>query len=270
MHKSTFSHFKSTWETHHTQFLLVLPINPHLIYSPKAMAQNAPNYAQLHQIKYVKLGYHYLISNAIYLLIVPILVAMLLHLSALTIEDLMNHFTMLKSCSPLVVFLATVYFMSRPRNVYLVDFSCYKPHERFMMSKQLAIENMSNIFDDESLIFQKKILERSGLGDKTYIPIDTIPFKYTFSSYVNEAEEGIFGAIDDLLAKTRVKIRDIGIIIVNSSLFNPSPSLSSMIVNHYKLGVHVITYNLGGMGCSAGLISVDLANRLLQVRNFYI
>ncbi|TMW96017.1 hypothetical protein EJD97_008048 [Solanum chilense] len=228
------------------------------------MAQNAPNYAQLHQIKYVKLVYHYLISNAIYLLIVPILVAMLLHLSTLTIEDLMNHFTMLKSCSALVVFLATVYLMSRPRNVYLVDFSCYKPHERFMMSKQLAIENISNIFDDESLIFQQKILERSGLGDKTYIPIDTIPFKYTFSSYVNEAEEGIFGAIDDLLAKTRVKIRDIGIIIVNSSLFNPSPSLSSMIVNHYKLGVHVITYTLGGMGCSAGLISVDLAHRLLQ------
>ncbi|KAG5600903.1 hypothetical protein H5410_032273 [Solanum commersonii] len=197
----------------------------------------------------------------------PILVAMLLHLSTLTIEDLMNHFAMLKFCSTLVVFLATVYFMSRPRNVYLVDFSCYKPHERFMMSKQLMIENMSNIFDEESLMFQKKILERSGLGDKTYIPIHTIPFKYTFSSYLNEAEEEIFGAIDDLLAKTRVKIGDIGIIIVNSSLFNPSPSLSSMIVNHYKLGVNVITYNLGGMGCSAGLISVDLANRLLQVRN---
>ncbi|XP_049408727.1 3-ketoacyl-CoA synthase 20-like [Solanum stenotomum] len=225
---------------------------------------NLPNFLLSVRLKYVKLGYHYLISNAIYLLIMPILVAMLLHLSTLTIEDLMNHFAMLKSCSTLVVFLATVYFMSRPRNVYLVNFSCYKPHERFMMSKQLMIENMSNIFDEESLMFQKKILERSGLGDKTYIPIDTIPFKYTFSSYLNEAEEEIFGAIDDLLAKTRVKIGDIRIIIVNSSLFNPSPSLSSMIVNHYKLGVNVITYNLGGMGCSAGLISVDLANRLLQ------
>ncbi|KAJ6840598.1 3-ketoacyl-CoA synthase 11-like [Iris pallida] len=38
-----------------------------------------------------------------------------------------------------------------------------------------------------------------------------------------------------------------------------------MIVNHYKLRGNVLSYNLGGMGCSAGLISVDLARNLLQV-----
>ncbi|GLU10251.1 hypothetical protein SLE2022_270700 [Rubroshorea leprosula] len=38
-----------------------------------------------------------------------------------------------------------------------------------------------------------------------------------------------------------------------------------MIVNHYKLRGNVISYNLGGMGCSAGLISIDLAKDLLQV-----
>ncbi|MCD7458768.1 3-ketoacyl-CoA synthase 20 [Datura stramonium] len=228
---------------------------------------NMPNFLLSVRLKYVKLGYHYLISNAIYLLTMPILAAMLLHLSTLTLEDLMNHLAVLKSCSSLIVFLAMVYFMSRSRNVYLVDFACYKPHERFMVSKQCMIEKMSNIFDEESLMFQKRILERSGLGDKTYIHNDdssSIPFKFTFSSNQNEAKNVIIGAIDELLAKTGVKIREIGIIIVNSSTFNPTPSLSSMIVNHYKLGVDVITYNLGGMGCSAGLISVDLANRLLQ------
>jgi 3-ketoacyl-CoA synthase len=38
-----------------------------------------------------------------------------------------------------------------------------------------------------------------------------------------------------------------------------------MIVNHYKLRGNVQSYNLGGMGCSAGLISIDLAKQLLQV-----
>ncbi|RWR87942.1 FAE1/Type III polyketide synthase-like protein [Cinnamomum micranthum f. kanehirae] len=50
-----------------------------------------------------------------------------------------------------------------------------------------------------------------------------------------EAEMVMFGAVDELLAKTGVKAREIGIIVVNCSLFNPSPSLSSMIVNRYKL-----------------------------------
>ncbi|KAH9309737.1 hypothetical protein KI387_037648, partial [Taxus chinensis] len=46
--------------------------------------------------------------------------------------------------------------------------------------------------------------------------------------------------------------------------FNPTPSLSAMIINHYKLRGNITSYNLGGMGCSAGLISIDLAKDLLQ------
>jgi 3-ketoacyl-CoA synthase len=79
-----------------------------------------------------------------------------------------------------------------------------------------------------------------------------------------EAESVMFGALDDLFSKTGVKPRDIGILIVNCSLFNPTPSLSSMIVNHYKLRTDIKSYNLGGMGCSAGLISIDLAKDLLR------
>ncbi|XP_016491132.1 3-ketoacyl-CoA synthase 2-like [Nicotiana tabacum] len=226
---------------------------------------NLPNFLLSIRLKYVKLGYHYLISNAVYLLIVPILAAVGLHLSTFTLENLMNHPVMLKSFSTLVVYLTTVYFVSRPRNVYLVDFACYKPPQCFMTSRQGFIEKMSDILDEESLNFLKKISKWSGLGEKTYVPAESkIPSSVPMSINQNEAKMVIIGAIDDLLAKTGVKVQEIGIVIVNSSAFNPTPSLSAMIVNHYKLGVNVITYNLGGMGCSAGLISVDLANRLLQ------
>jgi hypothetical protein len=39
-----------------------------------------------------------------------------------------------------------------------------------------------------------------------------------------------------------------------------------MIVNHFKMRSNIITYNLSGMGCSAGVISIGLAQQLLQVR----
>jgi 3-ketoacyl-CoA synthase len=39
-----------------------------------------------------------------------------------------------------------------------------------------------------------------------------------------------------------------------------------MVINHYKLKHQILCYNLSGMGCSAGLIAIDLAKQLLQVR----
>ena len=52
--------------------------------------------------------------------------------------------------------------------------------------------------------------------------------------------------------------------IVNCSLFNPTPSLSAMIVNHFGMRPDIKSYNLSGMGCSAGIISIGLAKELLE------
>lgn len=78
-------------------------------------------------------------------------------------------------------------------------------------------------------------------------------------------EQVIFSAMDTLLKKTSLKPKDIDILIVNCSLFSPTPSLSAMVVNKYKLRSNIKSFNLSGMGCSAGLISIDLARDLLQV-----
>ncbi|WVY90824.1 hypothetical protein V8G54_036338 [Vigna mungo] len=85
----------------------------------------------------------------------------------------------------------------------------------------------------------------------------SIPPQPSMAAARAEAEQVMFGA-------------DIGILIVNCSLFNPTPSLSAMIVNKYKLRGNIRSFNLGGMGCSAGVIAVDLAKDLLQIhRNTY-
>lgn len=124
----------------------------------------------------------------------------------------------------------------------------------------------SGKFDEASLEFQKKILESSGIGDETYVPKSIMsPVKTaTMKEGRAEASVMIFGALDELFAKTRIHPKDVGIIVVNCSIFNPTPSLSAMIINHYKMRGNILSFNLGGMGCSAGIIAVDLARDMLQ------
>lgn len=227
------------------------------------------------KLKYVKLGYRYLVSHAVYFLLAPLLAASLARFSALTAGDLRLLWDKLQYnlisvvlCSALSVLLSTIYFMKSPRPVYLLDFACYKPGELQKSTREEYLERakLTGAFMEESLAFQKKVIDRSGLGQLTYLPesILRIPANPCMSEARKEAEAVMFGAIDELLAKTGVKAKDIGILIVNCSLFNPTPSLSSMIVNHYKLRGSILSYNLGGMGCSAGLISIDLGKHLLQ------
>lgn len=239
-----------------------------------------PNFLLSVRLKYVKLGYHYLISNAVYFLLVPLMAVASAHLSTLTLEDFVQlwhqlkfNFVSVTLCSGLLVFLTTLYFTTRPRKVYLMNFACYKPEYAITCTRELFMERskLTGSFSDENLAFQQKILERSGLGQKTYMPeaVMRVPPNPCMAEARKEAEMVMFGAIDELLEKTGVKPKDIGILVVNCSLFNPTPSLSAMVVNHYKLRGNIVSYNLGGMGCSAGLISIDLAKQLLQVCYFW-
>ncbi|KAK0607949.1 hypothetical protein LWI29_023157 [Acer saccharum] len=237
---------------------------------------NLPNFFLSVRLKYVKLGYHYLISNALYFFLIPLLVVVLTHLSTLTVDDFIQlrenlrfNFVTVILCSVSIVVTCTIYLMSCPRKVYLVDFACYKPDPALKCSREFYtdIVRRTGKFTEESIAFKKKILERSGVGQMTYGPegLMQVPHKRSMADARKETEDVIIGAIDELLAKTGVKPRDIGILVVNSSLFNPTPSLSAMVVNRYKLRGNILSFNLGGMGCSAGIISIDLAKQLLQV-----
>ncbi|KAF6166656.1 hypothetical protein GIB67_005518 [Kingdonia uniflora] len=164
--------------------------------------------------------------------------------------------------------------MTRPRPVYLVDYACYRPpsYHQVKFDQFMEHSRLTGDFDESSLEFQRKILERSGLGEETYVPeaMHHLPPRPTMANAREEAEQVMYGALDNLFANTNVNPKDIGVLVVNCSLFNPTPSLSAMIVNKYKLRGNIRTFNLGGMGCSAGVIAVDLAKDLLQVhRNTY-
>ncbi|CAI0438029.1 unnamed protein product [Linum tenue] len=128
--------------------------------------------------------------------------------------------------------------MTRPRSVFLVDYACYKPPAELQVRYDQFMEHsaLTGDFDESSLEFQRKILERSGLGEETYVPeaMHFVPPRPSMQAAREEAEQVMFGALDNLFANTNVKPKDIGILVVNCSLFNPTPSLSAMIVNKYK------------------------------------
>ncbi|CAN6307494.1 unnamed protein product [Urochloa humidicola] len=226
-------------------------------------------------LKYVKLGYQYLVNHFLTLLLVPVMAATALELARLGPGELLSLWRSLDLdlvhilCSAfLVVFIGTVYVMSRPRPVYLVDYACYKPPASCRVPFATFMEHTRLISDDDkSVRFQTRILERSGLGEDTCLPPANhyIPPNPSMEASRAEAQLVIFSAIDDLVRRTGLKPKDIDILVVNCSLFSPTPSLSAMIINKYKLRSNIRSFNLSGMGCSAGLISIDLARDMLQV-----
>ncbi|KAL7602344.1 hypothetical protein Lser_V15G27167 [Lactuca serriola] len=173
----------------------------------------------------------------------------------------------------LICLLLLGFFITRrtSRVVYLLDFACYKPPDAQKITKQYCIEKLKHMGNssEETVQFMKTILGKLGHGDSTYIP--EVFLKNDSDPCMKEArremEMSVFGSIDMLLAKTGVRCEDIGILVVNCSLYNTMPSLSSMIVNKYKLKENIISYNLVGMGCTAGLIAIGLAQNLLQVHH---
>ncbi|CAH1444864.1 unnamed protein product [Lactuca virosa] len=240
-----------------------------------------PNFLNSVKLKYVKLGYHYLMSHLVTLLFLPLIAVTAVHASQVNLDEigklyfhLQYNFIAVMALSGVAVLGSTVYLMSRPRHVYLVDYSCYRPPENLKVKFDVFMERskLHGGFNESALEFQRKILERSGLGEETYLPpaLHSVPPEPSMAAAREEAEQVMFGALDNLFKSTNLDPKDIGILVVNCSLFNPTPSLSSIIVNKYKLRGNIKTFNLGGMGCSAGVIAVDLAKDMLQVhRNSY-
>lgn len=98
-----------------------------------------PDFLQSVKLKYVRLGYHYLINHGIYLATIPVLVLVFgAEVGSLTKEEMWSkiwNVTVLYDLATILaffgvlVFTLSVYFMSRPRSIYLLDFACYKPHD---------------------------------------------------------------------------------------------------------------------------------------------
>eukprot|EP00980_Cylindrotheca_fusiformis_P012712 scaffold3108_cov152-Cylindrotheca_fusiformis.AAC.3 len=165
------------------------------------------------------------------------------------------------------------WLVRRDNPIYLLSFATFKAPEDWKCDHDQILEMMrrQDCFTDESLGFMKRILERSGTGPATAWPPG---IKQSLSPHAPKADRSIaasrleaqtviFDVVEKALQKADVKPEEIDILVINCSLFSPTPSLCAMVVSHFGLRPDVATYNLSGMGCSASLIGIDLAKRLL-------
>merc|ERR1712137_1049333 len=161
----------------------------------------------------------------------------------------------------------------RPTSVYCMTNVVYVPPEELQVTHQEITTAMTgqDCFSENSVAFMEKVLAHSGTSDSTHWPPAVLRAKdgvtkadMSMARSREEAEMVIFPIVQRALEESGLKPCAVDFLIVNCSLFTPTPSLCAMICHKFGLREDVRSYNLGGMGCSANVISVDLAKQLLQ------
>lgn len=165
------------------------------------------------------------------------------------------------------------WLVRRDNPIYLLSFATFKAPDDWKCDHDEIVEMMrrQKCFNKQSLDFMSRILERSGTGPATAWPPGITQSMQSgapkadrsMAASRKEAETVIFDVVEQALRKANVKPKEIDVLVINCSLFSPTPSLCAMVVSHFGMRPDVATYNLSGMGCSASLISIDLAKKLL-------
>jgi 3-ketoacyl-CoA synthase len=57
----------------------------------------------------------------------------------------------------------------------------------------------------------------------------------------------MFDCVRKLLAQTNTRAKDVDFLVINCSLFSPTPSLCSMVINEFGMRTDISSYNLSGM-----------------------
>lgn len=175
---------------------------------------------------------------------------------------------------PLFLLTMTILFSLIQRRlrrypILLLGYSCYQPNpqRRAMQDVCEYLGIRTGLYCDKSQSFMRAIYRKSGVSDESYgppylfQPLHQLDRKHPLA--IQEAEESLFSVVSTLLCKTDVEPHEISVVIVACSMFSPSPSLSSMLVNRFGFAESVKAYTLCGMGCNAGTMCVDMASRLL-------
>ncbi|BFU23688.1 fatty acid elongase, putative [Entamoeba histolytica HM-1:IMSS-B] len=151
--------------------------------------------------------------------------------------------------------------------VYLLDFAVAELPEEYEVPNEHVQGPLTPVFEESSVEFVERLAKRTGLGNHTYFPKVFHQDKVIRPTMELSREEALLvmtNSCDKLFNQTGIKPEEIDCVICNCSLFCCTPSLAAMLMNHYKMKSTCKNYSLGGMGCSAGLISIDLAKDFLR------
>ncbi|KAL9261904.1 3-ketoacyl-CoA synthase 7-like protein [Drosera capensis] len=181
------------------------------------------------------------------------------------LDSILRH---LKILIVLALFLVFVYILRKRSRAYLIDFVCFKCPDTLRVPVSSFFEHARfTKMDRSALDFLHKVVERSGIGNEACLPLGLhlIPPDHSFNATMDEARLVMFTTVQTLLDKHKIDPQKIDILITNCSLNCPTPSLSAMISNKFGFRSNVMSFNLSGMGCSAGILALGLARDLLKV-----
>ncbi|MCO5594371.1 hypothetical protein L7F22_048401 [Adiantum nelumboides] len=166
----------------------------------------------------------------------------------------------------LVLSAFVIWKKMRP-HVYLIDYTCAKCPDDYKVNMEMMFFFLKSMgtFSDKDIMFQSRVFLKSGIGEEAYVPRATLekPRAVSLDESREQVHLLVLNTVDTLLKKTGVSPKLIDILVINCTGFNPTPSITCMVVNFFKMRADVKTFHLNGMGCSAGLISLGLARDLL-------
>jgi 3-ketoacyl-CoA synthase len=170
----------------------------------------------------------------------------------------------------ILIILLWVVKMDNP--TYLLSFATFKPPPSWKVSQSQIIQMMKfqNVFTEDSIQFMERLLERSGTGQSTAWPPGIVQClhgekaDFSIKASRKEAEIIIFDVVENALRQANVSPKEIDVLVINCSLFSPTPSLCAMVISRFGMKSDILSYNLSGMGCGASLLALDLAKNMLQ------
>jgi len=173
-----------------------------------------------------------------------------------------------------VALVIMAWILKKDNPVYLLSFATFKPPQAWRVSHDQIIEMMKRqeCYTEESLDFMRRLLERSGTGQSTAWPPGIVQCLHgqktdrSVEASRQEAKTVIFSIVEQALREAQITPKDIDVLVINCSLFSPTPSLCAMVINHFQFRPDILSYNLSGMGCGASLLALDLAKNTLQAR----
>ncbi|CAL0300478.1 unnamed protein product [Lupinus luteus] len=165
--------------------------------------------------------------------------------------------------------LSKLILQLRGQSCYMLAYECFKPPEDTKLDTDSAarIVLRNKNLGLEEFRFLLKTIVSSGIGESTYCPRNVIEGREEcprlHDAYA-EIDEIMFDTLDNLFKRTGFSPSEIDILVVNVSLFSPSPSLTSRIINRYKMREDIKSFNLAGMGCSASVVAIDVVQQLFK------
>ncbi|CAL6085084.1 3-ketoacyl-CoA_synthase [Hexamita inflata] len=156
-----------------------------------------------------------------------------------------------------------------PVKVYVRDFAVFQTNDpAWKYSNTQMLEKSQKMrFNGKSLDFFRKLSKNNGIGSKTAYPPQIFTTDRNVEDGRDEVRAVVFPTVRDLLEKTGIKANEIDVLVTNCSMFVPTPSLSSIIINEFKMKKEIHNFSLGGMGCSASPLGVDIVQAFLRDRN---